>query len=336
MTLTELLENSGARLLFYDMGRRVKPVMRDDFLAFEETRRPWPAPLQQKAWLGLVLNPQHGGDPVIWFLSFDLDEQGLLVQASRDYLLGRFAEIASDRPGPEALGEALRENPLAFAPREDKMANLHAQVHRELGLPPSQYHAHARDYLAGVPGWDQWSFVGFQGLADIAARQHGDEDGLLASAIPHLPPEPLIALCQCLEHHVPGPGLEQALHARLARTLDDPRTSPALFAALLRGLSLSESQALGAAIREVLTRPQATDPEVLVAISGRAWEALQDPATARAWLERLADEAVPAGVFAHCVTDLLRLPGMREPLLAVLRSPHASERLKKAFAALNP
>ncbi len=334
MTLTEFLENSGATLRFYDLGRRVTPVTREDFLAFERAEHPWPTPLQQKAWFALVLTPGDNREPLIWFLCFDLDEQGLLVQATRDYLLGRFAEIASERPDPQTLGEALRENPLAFAPREDKMANLHAQVHQALGLPPSQYHTHAYDYLSGQLGWDQWSFVGFQGLADIAARQHQDDDGLLARAIPHLPPEPLIALCQCLEHHVPGPRLEQALHTRLRLALDAPSTSPALFAALLRGLSRGAREPLRMVIREVLARPQSSDPEVLAAIGGRAWEALGDPDTARAWLERLADEAVPNGVFGHCVGDLLRLPGMRPPLLSVLRSPDTSEQLKKAFGAL--
>ena len=42
-----------------------------------------------------------------------------------------------------------------------------------------------------------------------------------------------------------------------------------------------------------------------------AWEALQRPEVARAYLQRLASEGVEQTIFDHCVSDLLRLPGLR-------------------------
>jgi len=49
LTLTEFLENTGATLDFYDVGRRVSTISRDDFLAFEKTELSYPFPLQKKS-----------------------------------------------------------------------------------------------------------------------------------------------------------------------------------------------------------------------------------------------------------------------------------------------
>jgi len=336
LTLTGFLENTGARLHFYDMGRRVTPIPRDRFLAFEQASEPYPYPLQHKAWFALVQeHAQALSEPLIWFLRFDLDEQAKLVQATRDYLIHRFVELATERPAAADLGQAMRDNPYAFAPREDKMANLHARVHRDLGLGPSQYYAHARDYLTGGPGWEQWSFVGYQGLADIAARQDQDDNAvILSAAIPQLPNEPLAALCQCLENHPPGEALAAALWARLQTAVEDRHTPPAILAALLRGQSQAAAEQVADAVLLLLQDARARDPEILAAIGGRAWEALQRPEVARAYLQRLASEGVEQTIFDHCVSDLLRLPGLQAQLLAVLRAEDRSETVAKAFQAM--
>lgn len=336
ITLTGLLEEAGANLRFFDMGRRVAPLSREQFLAFERTDLPYPYPVQQQAWFALVQTHVNQQDPLIWFLRFDLDEQGKLVQANRDYLIHRLVEVAAEQPDAAELGQAMQDNPYAFAPREDKMANLHAMLQRDLDRPPSQYFAHARDYLSGRPGWDQWSFVGYQGLADIAARQDDPAlSTLLIDAIPQLPEQPLIALCQCLENHRPTPGLAKALRTRLETAIRTPGARPALLASLLRALSLGDEAQLADAIGQVLDLPQATDVEVLATIGGRAWEALRcRPNLTRTYLERLASDTVEAGVFDHCVTDLLRLPGMQQPILNVLRGEKRSEALASAFQRL--
>jgi len=333
LTLTEFLENTGAQLRFYDVGRRVAAIGRDDFLEFEQTRIPYPYPMQQKAWFALVQQrPQDLSAPLIWFLRFDLDEQGKLVQATRDYFIHRFVELASEKPDAADLGKALDDNPYTFKPRDDKMANLHAILHRDLGLPPSQYFDHARDYFAGKLGWEQWKFLAYQGIADLAARLHETPIGpLLADAVAQLPDEPLIALCQCLEnHHLPD-SLADALVQRLQQALQAQQPAPALLAALVRGLAQSHASVRDAQVEQVLQHSAANDPEVLAAIGGRAWEALLNPATASAYLQCLAGEAVGQDVFNHCLADLLRMPGLQQPLLDVIRSPQRPDALAKAF-----
>jgi hypothetical protein len=336
LTLCEFLEDTGAELRFYDMGRRVAAIAREDFLAFERTDRPYPLPMQQKAWFALVQRRTAGaGEPVIWFLRFDLDEQAKLVQATRDYFIHRFAELAGATQGDTDLAQALDDNPFTFKPREDKLANLNAVLKRELGQAPSPYFEHARDYFAGRLGWDQWKFVGYQGIADIAAR-HAEPPvlRLLTQAIPKLPDEPLVALCQCLENHCVADDLGQALRDRVATAINRNDSSAALLAALLRGLSQASGRLLKGALSEVLRHPAASDAEVVAAIAGRAWEALQDERMARAYLEHLASPAVDQQIFNHCVADLLHMPQMQASILQVLRSQQRSPHLEGAFQAM--
>ena len=335
ITLCGFLENTGAQLRFYDMGRRISEIPRDDFLAFEKTTLPYPQPMQQKAWLALIQQRERHEEPVVWFLRFELDEQGKLVLATRDYFIHRFIELAGNQQADTDLAAALQDNPFTFKPREDKLANLHAIIHRDLGLPPSQYFEHARDYFAGKLGWDQWTFVGFQGIADLAARKSEPHVcRLLAESVQHLPDEPLIALSQCLEHHAVGGLLGPALLARLHQALESESAGATLVAALLRGLSQAESGTLSEAIASTLNNDAACNPEILAAIGGRAWQALGEPDVAKAYLERLAAPCVNPQVFQRCVGDLLRLPGMQQHILGVLRGPDRSERLAAAFQTM--
>lgn len=214
LTLLQLLEKSGATVHVYDIGRRIATLPRDRFLAFEQATAPYPQPMQRKAWFALIqVDPQTKAEPVIWFLRLSLDEQGLLIQAERDYLLNRLLESAKAQSAGGDPQGFLQENPYAFKPRDNRMALFHACLSRDLGLPPSRYYEHALAYFRGEPSWDQWGFVGYQGIADVACR-HTDEP--LSSAIAQLPIEPLVALCHNLESQTLSPALSRALRQRLS------------------------------------------------------------------------------------------------------------------------
>ena len=334
-TLCEFLENTGAELRIYDMGRRVCEIPRDDFLAFENTAILYPLPMQQKAWFALVqIRQDTSNEPLIWFLRFDLEEQGKLVLATRDYFIHRFVELATGETGEQDLGAALEDNPFTFKPRDDKLANLNALVNHDLKKPASQYLDHARDYYAGKLGWDQWNFVGYQGIADLAARQSDSPVcRMLAESIDQLPNEPLVALCQCLENYPVNGALAEALHQRLQQALDsnDDDQKAYLLSALLRGLSRAPDTIRQPAIRQTLQHEIAANPEILAAIGGRAWESLDDPATLHAYIERLASEPVEQDIFNHCLADLMRMPGLRDRVLSELRAPDRSKRVAQAF-----
>lgn len=334
LTLLEFLEDAGAEVLVFDAGRRVGRLARDDFLAFERARVPYPLPLQRQAWIALVQVPRTPGqaspEPVVWFLRLSLDEQGLLVQAERDYLLSRLFESA--RAGRGAGGDFLRDNPHAFKPRAERMALLHAFLGTELGRPPSRFYAHALDYFSGGPGWDQWEFVGYQGIADMAARHAAAP---LDAAVPHLPREPLIALCHCLESRSVAPTLEAVLLKRLEDAAIGTSGDANLVAALIRGLAGNATRpAVQAALDTLLATALGREIEVLTAVSGRAWEALHAPALLDRYLLGLATNTHGSSAFDPCISDLLSLPALAGPVRDALRSGRQPAAVRSAFARM--
>jgi len=337
-TLVEFLQSTGARVSIYDMGRRVVKIPGNQFLKFETTQLPYPQPLQNQAWLGLSMLDQSVSDePVIWFLRLPLDEQGKLVQSSRDYFIHRLLEVAAEKQMDEhSEVDAFKDNPFIFKPREDKMAVFHAKLAHDLGRPPSHYYAHSLEYFSGKPGWDQWSFVGYQGIADVAARVHETAiDDLLIQAIPRLPQPPLTALCHCLENEPLALPLSQALMKRLEAEIAASESDLSIITALVRGLSLSVSASIKKRMFELVMNSQhATHIELLAALSGRAWMLLKQPEHASAYLEALAHSPAGQSAFDHCLSDLLSMPGLRTPLLQAVRDPGRSDELANAFGAV--
>jgi hypothetical protein len=328
LTLAQLLEASGAQLLVVDVGRRIGPLALPAWRAFEAGETPYPQPMQRKAWVGLVQSVESQ-EPVVWFLRLGLDERGLLVQAERDYLLTRLLESATQPTG--AAQDFLADNPCAFQPKPERMALFHAVVGATLDRPPSRFFAHAADYLAGNTGWEQWSFVGYQGIADAALRL---DDAVLANAVTHLPDEPLLALCHCLESRAIAPATRDALIARLSRATGQT-ADPATCAALVRGLagSAGEPPVVGALLA-LLDSPAGADIEVLAAIAGRTWEALHDAPLRGRFLQRLATNRHGHAAFRHTVDDLLRLPGVAPDLRLSLRADDAPAEVKLAFSRM--
>ena len=334
LTLYEFIEQTGADVRAFDIGRRIGIIERDRFLAFENLAAPYPLPMQRKAWFALVQSPPaQRDDPIIWFLRLDLDEQGLLVLAERDYLLNRLLESAQARTQGADPQAFLQDNPYAFKPREDRMALFHALLSADLGLAPSRFYQHALDYFGGRPGWNQWSFVGYQGIADVACR-HDDEP--LSSAIPHLPREPLVALCHCLESRLPGEALKAALIRRLHQALEQAAPDVAVLAALVRALSFGGAgdDEVMRSIQAMLDHPVGSHIELLAAISGRAWGVLGKPSLLDRYLLRLAQNDHGQAAFEHCISDLFSLPSLADRARAAVRAPTQATEVRDAFARM--
>ena len=337
-TLIEFLQDTGARVSIYDMGRRVVRVPGNQFLKFERTHLPYPLPLQNNACFGLsMLDKTVADEPVIWFLRMPLDEQGKLVQASRDYFIHRLLEVAVEKQsGKLSTTDAFKDNPYLFKPREERMAVFHAMLARDLGRPPSRYYAHSLDYFSGNPGWDQWSFVGYQGIADVAARaKDAAISDMLIQAIPRLPQPPLSALCHCLENEPLNQPLSQALMNRLEQELAAAQQDTSVITSLVRGLSMSVSETIKQRMFELMMNsPHANYIELLTAFAGRAWELLQQPQNASRYLEALVRSPAGQPAFNVCLGDLLAIPGLRTPLLQAVRNPERSDELAAAFGAM--
>lgn len=326
VTLAEFLESSGARLRFHDIGRRISKISREDFLKFEKQEISYPYPLQQQAWFAVnVLDDSLGDEPVIWFLRFPLDENGKLLQASRDYFIHRLLETDTD---------PLKDNPHVFKPREDKMAVYHARITRQLKQPVSRYYEHAREYLCGEQGWEQWNFVGFQGIADFVEQlDEDDNEALLCRALPHLPAQPLEALCHCLENYTVSLTVSQALLARCDLELQSEKTDVNNIANLCRAISQSVSANVKQQlIEQVLNSPYGYSQEVVSAVAARCWEWLAVKDNATLFLKQLS--RTPQEVFNQCLSDLLYMPGLRNTLLGVIRDPQRPQELGIRFGNL--
>mgnify|MGYP001827705144 FL=1 len=349
-TLMGFLESAGFKVRVYDLGRRIEKISRRNFEQFEQQEIVYPFPLQQQAWLALSLHQSlhqnhsqaqkqnNNIEPVIWFLRFPLDETGKLVLASRDYFLHRLLEASVTKGNGENGGNdqtvseaALKDNPHVFKPREDKMAIFHAILTHSLKAPASRFYPHAIEYFSGSQGWDQWNFVGFQGIADLSVRCREDHnEQLIGNAIAHIPAQPLEALCQCLENVEIPLIITTALDQRLQQELATANPNTSLISFICRAVSLSESKTVvNNLLQRVLTSAVASQPDILSAVAARNWQRLSEQPHAQLYLDALA--SADQETFNTCLADLLYLPGIRNNLLAVIRDPQRPNRLREKF-----
>jgi len=333
-TLLEFLESTGAKVKIFDIGRRLSNISRNDFLKIEKQHLPYPYPLQQQAWFGMsMLDPQVSHEPVIWFLHFPLDETGKLQLASRDYFMHRLFEagVARQTDNPELSTDALKDNPHVFKPRDDKMAAFHARLAVKLKRPPSRFYAHSREYFSGQQGWDQWQFIGFQGIADMVERIADDDNHqLLLNAMPFIPASPLQAVCQCLENIPVSEKLAGVINQRLDHELNQANIDTANIVHLLRALAISPSLThRQSAFRKVMHSPIAAHTDLLAAISARCWEWLYNDDSMPVFLNHAAH--LPVNEFNALMSDLMFMPGLRELILKHIRSPQRTDALATAF-----
>ncbi|MDW5378180.1 DUF3549 family protein [Halomonas sp. HP20-15] len=319
-TLCEFFARSGAQARFYALGRRVVACSEATLAAFESGDRPWPLPWLGQAQLACVFRLGDADDPLIWFLSLPLDEQGLLVPAPRDAFLQRLLETLG-RSANRLQGEdqridnLMQDNPLAFTPDIVQRAMLHARASVDMGRPASEHFELAEGYLLAVDETGQWPALGLQGLADFSVRHDHAQAGSLAARLHALPVEVLRPLSHCLEHVEPSVELVQALIARgeAAAHEGDLET----FSACVRSVGQGETALVGPWYDALLADRAACGPDLLAAIAARGWAHLEHAQRLPLFLDALARHS-PAG-FTAVVRDMALLPRLRLPLLMYLR-----------------
>lgn len=333
-SISAFLERGGAEYRWFEMGRRVMPIDASVIRDVEEGGAAYPYPLLRQAWLALLF--WRAGSPdkqQVWFLKLPLDEQGKLDLTARDgFLTLLLEELAKHEKAKEEGNESQEEepaapNPYVFQPSEDRRAMFHAWANKTLERDPSSHYEFAREYFTGELEQDQWRFVGYQGVADLAVRLDQVDQDKMAAFIPGMPAEPYGALCACLENASLDGALAQAIANRSAATTDvDERVAAA------RALSQCADEDLRIqALKAMLEGESAKRAEVLAAICNRAWTALQDESLRMAYLEALASNNLGQDLFNEVMLDLMYLPGMRGPMLESLRNPQRSATLSEAI-----
>lgn len=326
--------HSGAQTALSSLGRRVAPLSSQDFEAFEHERQAWPLPWNGHAQLACTLCwPATGSDPVIWFLSLPLDEQGLLIPAPRDAFLDRLLQTLGT-PGngasPQPVENLMQDNPLAFEPELHQRALLHARLSQQFGRPRSAHAEMARRYLLGDTAFN-WQMIGLQGLADVVVRQDPELTAALCQRLPRLPREVLIPLCYLLEHG----DATQALLVPLWQQLEPAREAQdlELYCALLRALLGSETPRVGEWLDDWLEDDDLMAADCLVAIAARGWHHLEHEARLWRFLDRLArcDQIS----FRRMIRDLALIPRLRLPLLMMLRQAPRDSAVGRRVAEWN-
>lgn len=341
-TLQQFLDASGAQYRIFDLGRRVAKIDKASFQKIESCLAPYPYPLQRHAWFSVLFwDPKNTNNHHVWFLKLPLDEQGFLDQNARDDFLRRALEQLGQAilDGKEngKPDKELKDNPWSYTPRQDKMATFHAKALVELKLPGSQYLAPVITYLQQPEQFSQWQHIGLQGIADLCARC--ENTAISKQLTPHLsklPDDVLIPILLGLENESIDHSLTQAIigctpskSASNISANDMPR-----LAAIIRALSGSaDNQARKETMLTILglCDPSAVSIEILVAISGRAWEILEDDAIALTFVEALAHNDAGQEAFNQVLTDLLFMPSVGKCVRQTFRSPDRSETLGKAI-----
>ncbi|CAA6809436.1 MAG: Flagellar biosynthesis protein FlhF [uncultured Thiotrichaceae bacterium] len=319
----------------FDMSRRVQRFSNQRFKRIEIQEEIYPVPFQQHASLGLLFwKPESPQEPVIWFLKFPLDELGFLKLETRDAFIQQLLEqvgekIKSDQ-GMDADDSDMKESEFAFKPGQEKMAIFNAFATAELHQPPSNFYTYAQEYMHGDVGYDQWNFIGLQGIADMVARLSEDgNEAALIQAVPNLPDVPLVLLAQLLENVEVSVLLSQALSERLRQELENPlieETNIAVVAAILRGLSVSVNKKLRKqVVLDVLATEHVQSIEVIAAISSRVWRVLLDASVMLPFMEVLAKHEQEQ--FNAVLLDLLPIPEMRQEIMSGFRHADRSENL---------
>lgn len=337
-TISEFFTRTHTAFQAFDMGRRVVALPAVEYAAFEAFESPYACPLQQQAWFGLLCwSQQSEDDHSIWFLRMPLDEFACMVPAARhDFiyrLLEQLGSAIESRESSEAMHGALEQSPYGFKPKQNRMAVFHAKASRFRELPPSRYYAATRDYLAGKLGYEQWQFLGVQGLADVAARWDIDDNHeRLCAAIARMPQAPWSVLSECLENEMLDESLTRVIVNRTESALQTEQGTVAEVCTGIRAISMAVNSSLRIKLLEsVLQHTVAQEVEVLAAISGRCWEDLKNPHLCHSFLESLAHCLQGEEVFQAVLADLMFIPGMRKPLRQSLEHATVSKPLATAW-----
>ncbi|MDX2320292.1 MAG: DUF3549 family protein [Moritella sp.] len=337
-TLSEFLLQAKTQFRVYDMGRKISKISTDDFMQFESAQRPYPAPLQRHAQFAITFwNKNENNQHYIWFLKFPLDEQGLLIQGTRNTFLNMVVEslgLMLEKTPSEEEQERLATNPYVFKPSTDKVAMLNAVINRDFIRPESKFYPIAQHYFANKQGLDQWQEVGVQGICDVAARLNRDNNAAhLAAALPQLPTEPLFSLCLALEHEALPTVLSEALATLISQEIALEKPDDVRLSMLIRALSSAPAQGLRTDLYPALFKH--TDiSQTIVALAGRCWHDFSDEVQLMAFFEAAVQQQQGEELFVYLFSDLVAIPTLRDKVLTMLRNPNRSNKLGGAIGLL--
>jgi hypothetical protein len=330
-TISEFLLQAGTDYRVFDLARGIKKLSSQQFLNIENALIPAPHPRQQHAWFGLIFsNKQLGTEHYIWFVKFPLDEQGLLISATRNHFLEIIVDALAQQPEnkPPRNGQ-LPDNPYSFVPIQQQLADFNSISRNELQLGQSIHYPAALAYIKQTEPLD-WRQVPLQGIADIGALARQKETvNLLVDKFSLLAEDVQTSLCASLENQVIERRLTQCIHAWLMDDFNDVKR----LQSSLRAFSQSTAKNL---VRELILKTlnseHGLDQNILILLAARHWQQLNDEAVLTLFINKLAEFG--SELFIHLYADLVQIPTLRQNMLSILRWPQKSVPLTTAIGEL--
>jgi len=348
-TISQLLHSSNSQFRFYDIGRTITKIPKEQFEKIELNQIPYPTPSQGHACIAIAFWQKQSPQPYLWLLKFPLDERGLLNQGARNHFIAIIVEaLGSDlsQDANEQQAELLKSNPYLYTPAQYKLAALNSKIKLALKQASSEHLSSFLTYLSGDNGWHNWQAIGVQGITDFVVRLKENINAqtsyvqLLVTALPHLPSEVLLPLCSALENEKFSVQLIDALldllQTQLKLTNTNQNKDESLIQIqqhLLRSLASNcQHVHVSKFINDLLTQENVA-PELLITLSGRCWLSLVDSKQLMAFFEYLVacqDQALFNSVFK----DLVSIPVIRPIVFQCMRAPERSNALSQAIGHL--
>ena len=335
-SISEFLLQAGTEYRVFDFGRGIRPLAEQQFLDIENGELPAPFPRQQHMWLGIVYWNKHLSSQVyIWFIKLPLDEQGRLVDASRQHFIELVVTALSEAKsqGKDDLEQAsqIQQNPYIFTPNQQQLADFNAIVRVVTNQAVTSDYHKAKNYLE-TPKLLDWQQVSVQGLADCI--HFGTE-------------EELLLYTQNMTEDYPAKVQQHILCSLENRVISDVVTAQVMeyinwhdcYAPLskwaLRAFAQTSNDKERQRVLNKILKLEKLDVDLLTIIAGRHWQGLNEK-NMMLLLEHAAktDSDQYTDFFASFFADLAQLPDTREIALKALRNPNRSVTLAQAIGAL--
>lgn len=317
-SLCEFLLHAKTDFRIFDVGRVIQPISTQAFLELENGQQPAPFPRQNSVWFAIAFWQANNAlsmsanQPYIWFLRFDIDEQGKIVAATRNHFLQLIVESLQRDP---SLREGLPNNPYVFTPNENLRAQLSAKIKQLLGINTSAAVKQISQYI-NAPGAYDWRTLSKQDVFD-AANALINEPQLLQRLISNWSQlanefiESLLIACENID-------LPTEFESFILTLFNSPPYTEHSLRALQALTSSSANPMVLAKLFEILNSAEAADINVLSVIAGRFGHQLS-PALLRLFFQRCEalekaneeNQAVVTGFYQ----DLVRIPAIRSHMI---------------------
>ena len=338
-SISEFLLHAGTNFQVIDMGRGLVPLSAQTFLDIENAAVAVPRPRQEHAWFGVVFwNTQdQPAKEYIWFLKLPVDEQGLLVTASRNHFLQIIVDALGNSLAQDTeQAEKLPDNPYNFVPPQSLMAHFNAMTKHLLNKPAVSGVKDVASYIRH-PAVVDWQTLSLQAIADIAHQL--EQEPLSQALTQHFDmyaEDFKQALLSALDNTTLPAPLQQFLLERLEQQWTQHHNKTVLLA-MLRAVNTPKTAASVQAVLKLVLNSEHTDIDTLSVIAARHFNQLDDALLLAffekaAWLD--AQQHYQGALFQGFFADLVRLPDLRNRALTLLRTPERSETLATAIGAL--